>query len=118
MRKKTVNARSKIFTIIGDPISHSMSPVIMNSSFDRLDMDNVFIAIKGNLENFDVIMQGLVASDLEGYVFTMPVKEVALRYMDELSEEAEIIGAVNCACLRKGKLIGYNTDSLGFFGTQ
>ena len=82
MRKKTVNARSKTFTIIGDPISHSMSPVIMNSSFDRLDMDNVFIAIKGNLENFDVIMQGLVASDLEGYVFTMPVKEVALRYMD------------------------------------
>ena len=59
-----------------------MSPVIMNSSFDRLDMDNVFVAIKGNLDNFDVIMQGLVASDLEGYVFTMPVKEVALRYMD------------------------------------
>ena len=92
-----------------------MSPVIMNSSFDRLDMDNVFVAIKGNLENFDVIMQGLVASNLEGYVFTMPVKEVALRYMDELSEEAEIIGAVNCACLREGRIIGYNTDSLGFW---
>ena len=63
----------------------------MNSSFDRLDMDNVFVAIKGNLDNFDVIMQGLVASDLEGYVFTMPVKEVALRYMDELSEEDKLI---------------------------
>ena len=46
MRKKTVNARSKIFTIIGDPISHSMSPVIMNSSFDRLDMDKCLCSYK------------------------------------------------------------------------
>ena len=46
MREKTINPQSGLYAILGDPISHSMSPVIMNSSFDRLGMDNVFLALK------------------------------------------------------------------------
>lgn len=115
MRKQTVNPKSGLYAILGDPISHSMSPVIMNSAFDRLDMDNVFLALKANLETFDQVMTAMKLVDLKGYVFTMPVKEVAVPYMDELSDEAEIIGAINCVVNKDGKLIGYNTDSMGFW---
>ncbi|MDD3347859.1 shikimate dehydrogenase [Oscillibacter sp.] len=115
MREETVNAKSRLFAILGDPISHSMSPVIMNSSFDRLHMDNVFLACKANLETFDQVMTAMKLIDLQGYVFTMPVKEASLSYMDQLSEEAQIIGAVNCVVNRDGKLTGYNTDSIGFW---
>ena len=115
MREETVNAKSRLYAILGDPISHSMSPVIMNSAFDRLHMDCVFLALKANLETFDQVMAAMKLIDLKGYVFTMPVKEAALPYMDALSDEAQVIGAVNCVVNKDGKLIGYNTDSIGFW---
>lgn len=115
MRKETVNAKTELYAILGDPISHSMSPVIMNSFFDRMEMDKVFIAIKANLDTFDQVMEALRLIDLKGYVFTMPVKESACKFMDVLSPEAQLIGAINCLVNRDGQLIGYNTDSLGFW---
>lgn len=110
-----INAKTEIYAILGDPISHSMSPVIMNSSFQRFRMNKVFLAFQANLDNFQQIMTATKLIGLQGYVFTMPIKEAALSFMDELSEEAEIIGAVNCACNKLGHLIGYNTDSIGFW---
>jgi shikimate dehydrogenase len=115
MRKTTVNATSELYTIFGTPISHAMSPVIMNSFFDRLDMDKVFLAMDTGLDTFDHVMATTRLVDFKGYVFTMPVKERALRFMDSLSEEAAIIGAVNCAKNDNGHLTGSNTDSIGFW---
>lgn len=112
MREKTVNAQSRLYAILGDPISHSMSPVIMNRAFDRLGMDSVFLALPANLETFPKVMEAMKLIDLKGYVFTMPVKEAALSCMDALSSEAEVIGAVNCAVNENGKLTGCNTDSI------
>lgn len=115
MRAATVNAKTGIYAILGDPVSHSMSPVIMNSAFDRLGMDEVFLALRTGVETFPQVMDTLRMLELKGYVFTMPVKEAALAKMDRLSEEAELIGAVNCAVFRDGVMTGYNTDSPGFW---
>lgn len=115
MRLETVNAKSRLYAILGDPISHSMSPVIMNSAFDRLGLDSVFLALPANLETVARVMEAMRLVDLKGYVFTMPVKEAVLPYMDALSDEAEMIGAVNCAVNEGGRLTGYNTDSTGFW---
>lgn len=115
MRLETVNAKTRLYAILGEPISHSMSPVIMNSAFDRLGLDNVFLALPANLETVSRVMEAMKLIDLKGYVFTMPVKEAVLPCMDALSSEAEIIGAVNCAVNEGGRLIGYNTDSTGFW---
>lgn len=115
MREITINSKTKLYAILGEPISHSLSPVIMNTEFDRRGMDCAFVALKSNKETIDTAMKALRDFGLSGYVFTMPVKETAVTYMDELKAEAEIIEAVNCAKLENGKLIGYNTDSLGFY---
>lgn len=115
MREKTINAKTGLYAILGDPISHSLSPVIMNSEFDRRDMDCAFLALKSREGDMDMVMKALRLFGLKGYVFTMPVKEAAVPYMDELKAEAEIIQAVNCAKSVDGRLVGYNTDSLGFW---
>ena len=118
MREETVNAKSRLYAILGDPISHSMSPVIMNSAFDRLHMDCVFLALKANLETFDQVMAAMKLIDLKGYVFTMPVKEAALPYMDALSDEAQVIGAVNCVVNKDGKLIGFGRGGIAGYGSS
>ncbi|NLE14564.1 MAG: shikimate dehydrogenase [Spirochaetales bacterium] len=113
--KKTVSGHTALYAILGDPIAHAMSPVLMNSNFEQLGMDKVFLALKANLTDFHEIFPVLVKLGFEGFVFTMPVKEVAVSYMDELTQEAKIIGAINCAVRKDGKLIGSNTDSIGFW---
>ena len=110
-----ISSKSKLFAIIGDPITHCMSPVIMNSSFRRLGLDNVFVAMHCAVEDIDVVMKALRAINLSGYVVTMPLKERVVPYLDEMRDEAEISGVVNCIQNDNGRLIGHNTDSKGFW---
>lgn len=115
MSQGLINAKTDIYAILGDPIAHSLSPVIMNASFNRMKLDKVFLALKSNKQTADCIMRALRMVDLKGYVFTMPMKEIAASYLDELRDEAAITGAVNCVQNKDGRLIGYNTDSMGFW---
>ncbi len=115
MRSTTINGKTELYAIFGTPIGHSMSPVIMNTFFEQMGMDKVFIALNAGMDTFDRVMEGCMLAGFKGYVFTMPVKEKAVRFMDALSDEAAIIGAVNCARNDNGKLTGYNTDSIGFW---
>ena len=110
-----VNAKTDLYAILGDPISHSMSPVIHNNAFRRFGMDKVFLAVRCDPEHVDEMMRSLRFMDLKGYVFTMPLKEMVFSHMDEVKDEAEITGAINCVQNENGRLIGYNTDSRGFW---
>ena len=110
-----INAKTGIYAILGDPISHSISPVIMNSSFRRHNVDSVFLAFKCGPGDVDCIMRASKLVGLKGYVFTMPIKELVRGYLNELVGEAAVTGAVNCALDENGYLTGYNTDSLGFW---
>lgn len=112
---RTINARTEIYAILGDPVSHCMSPVLMNSTFNHLQMDKVFLALNCNKDTCDKIMPVLKILGLKGYTITMPVKEMVFPYLDAVSEEAELIGAVNCISNENGRLKGYNTDSIGFW---
>ena len=115
MSKAVINAKTELYAILGDPIGHSLSPVIMNSSFERYEMDRAFLAFRVNGNELEMALKALKFFGLKGYVFTMPIKESAIPYMDCINTEAEIIGAINCAKLEDGKLVGYNTDSRGFW---
>jgi len=113
MTPKLVNSHSKVFAIIGDPIEHVMSPVIMNYAFQKLGLDNIFIALKCDVSHVSTTMEALRFADLSGYVVTMPLKETVIPLLDEVRGSASIALAVNCIKNEDGRLIGYNTDALG-----
>lgn len=110
-----VHAKTEIYAILGDPISHSLSPVIMNRSFERFNMEKVFLAFRCSKANIHQVIQALKKVDLKGYVLTMPLKETVGDLLDRLEDEAAITEAVNCIQNVNGTLIGYNTDSIGFW---
>ena len=112
-----ISAKTDLFAIFGKPISHAMSPVIHNAAFERSCKDAVMIALESDEKSFDELFaQFKKALNFKGFVFTMPVKTAAIKHMEKLSPEAEIIGATNCAVREAdGSLTAYNTDSIGFW---
>lgn len=110
-----ITAKTDLYAILGSPIRHAMSPVIHNSAFRRLGMDKAFFAVPCTPADVEETMRTLIRMDLRGYVFTMPVKEMASQFMDEIRDEAALTGAINCVQNEDGRLIGYNTDSIGFW---
>jgi len=109
-----VSGKTDIYAIIGDPVSHSLSPVIHNGAFEYENLDKVFIALKSNKENLKLTMDMVRVFSFKGLTVTMPLKEEVIPYLDKLSPEAQFIGAVNCVSNEDGILTGYNTDSSGF----
>ncbi|HHW01761.1 MAG TPA: shikimate dehydrogenase [Thermoanaerobacterales bacterium] len=109
-----ISGKTDIYAILGDPVSHSLSPVIHNSAFKYENLDKVFIALKTGKENLKLAMEMVRTFSIKGLSVTMPLKEEILQYLDKLSPEAQLIGAVNCINNENGILTGYNTDSRGF----
>jgi shikimate dehydrogenase len=116
MEMNIVSAKTRIFVIVGDPVTQSMSPIIMNNAFKRYGLDNAMVAFRCDIAHFNVVMEAFRSLDVAGYVITMPFKETVVAYLDELRDEARLSGSVNCIQNNNGKLIGYNTDSKGFWG--
>ncbi len=115
MRTTTVNARTELYAILGDPIIYAMSPVIINSAFDRANLDRVMVALQANQETVDEVFAALKKVGLKGSAVTMPVKAAVAKLCDRLEDEALLTGVVNCVALQDGKYVGCNTDSMGFW---
>ena len=99
------------FGLIGRKLGHSFSAKFFNGKFkaEQIDADyNLF-----EIESIDMLPLLVKEHMLEGFNVTIPYKESVISYLDELSEEAKTIGAVNCVVLRDGKMIGHNTDITG-----
>jgi shikimate dehydrogenase len=111
---KIVSGRTEIYAILGDPIYHSLSPIIHNEAFKIKDLDKVFIALKTNNRTIKLAMEAIRNFNLKGLSITMPLKELIIEYLDDLSNDAKIIGVVNCVVNNEGLLVGYNTDGKGF----
>jgi shikimate dehydrogenase len=114
MMKKIISGKTEIYAILGDPICHSLSPIIHNEAFKIKDLDKVFIALKTNNKTIKLAIEAIRNFNLKGLSVTMPLKELIIEYLDDLSNDAKIIGAVNCVVNNKGLLVGYNTDGKGF----
>ncbi len=102
----------KIYGIIGDPVAHSLSPVMHNAAFEKLGMDAVYLAFrvpKGELKD---AIQGAKSLGIAGLNVTIPLKEKALSFVDA-EEVAEKIGAINTIDFSSGTPVGYNTDGIG-----
>jgi len=109
-----IKGTTKIFGVIGFPIEHTVSPAIHNAAFAALRLDCIYLPFAVRPENLGRAIAGLSSLGIIGINVTIPHKETVIAYLDEVSEEARRIGAVNTVVIKRGKLIGYNTDGKGF----
>lgn len=104
----------QLYGVIGNPIGHSLSPVMHNDAFEHLNMDAHYHAFLVEEEALGEAVTGLKALGISGFNVTTPHKVAIMEYLDEIAPLARQIGAVNTVVHRDGKLIGYNTDGIGF----
>lgn len=111
--KMEINAKTKMFAVIGDPIEHSISPEMHNAVFDKLGMNCTYVAFNVMSEDLGDAIKGFKAMGFGGVNVTIPHKLAVMDSIDDLSEEARIIGAVNTLEFKDNKIIGHNTDGIG-----
>lgn len=99
--------------VIGDPVGHSMSPVLHRRMLALSGIEGDYQAVTVTRETLPDFMAAGRAGEWDGCNVTMPLKQEVIRYLDQLSPEAEACGAVNTVCFRNGHTVGYNTDAPG-----
>ncbi len=100
----------KVYGVIGDPIEHSLSPVMQNAAFDKMKMDCIYLAFNVKAEALKEAVLGAKSLGIDGLNITIPHKENVIPFLD-VDPLAKKIGAVNTIDLRTNT--GYNTDGLG-----
>jgi shikimate dehydrogenase len=105
---------TEIYGILGHPIEHTLSPLMHNAAFQALGIDGCYVAFDVKPKDLKKAIRGLAASGVRGFNLTIPHKEKAIAFLDEVSPEAARIGAVNTVVIRQDRLIGHNTDGPGF----
>lgn len=102
------------FGVIGDPIAQSMSPLMMNQAFQAAGINALYMAFHVTPEHLQHAIYGLRSLGFRGANVTIPHKQAVMEFLDEIDEGARVIGAVNTIVHEDGKLIGYNTDGIGY----
>lgn len=112
---RVITGRTQVVGVMGYPVEHSLSPAMHNAAFEALNMDWIYVPLLTPPESVQEAIAGLRAMSFRGANITVPLKELILPLMDELSEVAKQIGAVNTVCRREdGSLYGTSTDGIGF----
>ncbi len=104
----------KLFGVLGNPIKHSMSPLIHNDAFNKHSIDGVYLPFCIEDNELKQAVEGLKALGAGGFNVTVPFKSRIIPYMDVLDDFANEVGAVNTVVIKDGRLYGYNTDGPGF----
>ncbi|MDF9409481.1 MAG: Quinate/shikimate dehydrogenase [Pelotomaculum sp. PtaB.Bin013] len=109
-----INGRTKVCGIYGCPVEHSFSPAMHNAAFDALDLDFVYVPFLVEPSRLPAAVEAVRSLGLAGVNVTIPHKQAVLPLLDEITEEARLIGAVNTIVNNSGCLLGDNTDGRGF----
>ena len=110
-----IDGYTRLAAVVANPIKHSISPFIHNSAFEATNTNGVYLAWEVDATELAETVANIRRYQMFGINLSMPYKEQVIPYLDQLSEEACLIGAVNTVVNREGTLIGYNTDGKGFF---
>lgn len=109
-----VTGKTQLLALFGSPVSHSGSPAMYNYSYDKLGLDYIYVTVDVKEDQMEEALSAMKLYNMKGGNVTMPCKNIAAKLMDELSPAAELMGAVNTIVNDNGKLIGHNTDGIGF----
>ncbi len=110
-----VNGHTKLLGIIGAPIDHSFSPKMHNYISEKLNKNYLYFAMHVDECDLKKAIEGVRALNISGINVTAPHKLNVVKYIDEISKEAEDYGSVNTVVNKNGRLVGYNTDAEGFY---
>lgn len=111
--KLEITGKTKLCCLIGDPVEHSLSPIMHNAAFKALNLNYVYVAFNVNKNRLKDAIKGIKALGIHGINVTTPHKMAIVKFLDKLDESAIETKAVNTILNTESKLIGYNTDGIG-----
>ena len=111
----TIDAKTKILAVIGDPIEHSMSPLMHNAVIQSLGLNYIYTAFRVEPKELENAIKAVRALNIAGINITIPHKVAAMQFVDEIDPLAIEIGAINTIKNEKGRLMARNTDAEGSF---
>ncbi|MDP6178359.1 MAG: shikimate dehydrogenase [Desulfatiglandales bacterium] len=106
-----IDQHTKLYGVVGHPISHSLSPTMQNAAFSASDLNAIYLAFE--TKDIEGCLKGVRALGLRGMSVTLPHKSAVIPLLDKVDGLAKKIGAVNTIVNDEGELIGYNTDAVG-----
>jgi shikimate dehydrogenase len=115
--KDTFHLNTRLLGLIGHPIKHTYSPYIHNITIELKKLDYIYLPFDVPASSLKNALRGMIALGIKGFNVTIPHKENIFPHMNNISEEASIIGSVNTVVNEMGKLNGYNTDVSGIMET-
>jgi shikimate dehydrogenase len=108
-----LSGTTTVVGIFGDPVEHSLSPLMQNAAIEASGLDAVYVPFKVTTAQLSDAVAGIRAMSIRGVNLTIPHKEAACYLVDKMDVQAKLIGAINTIVNEEGKLIGYNTDGIG-----
>lgn len=108
---------TRVLAVFGDPVAHSLSPPMQNLALVKAGINAVYVPYHIRAAGIGEAVAAVRALDIWGVNLTVPLKEIVCPFLDELDDDARLIGAVNTIVNRDGRLVGYNTDVYGFLNS-
>ncbi len=112
-RYSHISSQTKLFALLGNPVSQSPSHRVHNEYFRSLELNAIYLKLLLNHDNLSEFLQAARLFPIQGLSVTIPFKESIIPHLDEIDDEAKAIGAVNTLVYQQGKYLGYNTDGKG-----
>lgn len=109
-----IGGTTAVFGVIGDPIGHTLSPLMQNRALEIMDIDGVYVAFPVSSGELEDAVRAVRALHIRGLNVTVPHKTAVMPYLDHLSDAARAVGAVNTIINDERGLTGDNTDVYGF----
>ena len=113
MTSPRISGKTAVYGIIGDPVDHSMSPIIQNAALCEMCLDAIYVPFHVKKSDLKRAVEGLAATRIRGFNVTAPHKVSIIRYLNSLDRNAVDIQSVNTVINRNGVLEGFNTDGIG-----
>ena len=114
MSRETQSYKAELVGVFGYPVAENPTVVMMEAAFRARGLNWRYLTIEVRPEDLAEAMAGLRAFNMRGIGLTIPHKVSVIQYLDRLSPEAELMGAVNAVVREGDDLVGHNTDGQGF----
>jgi shikimate dehydrogenase len=108
-----ISGKTQVCGVIGDPITHTLSPAMHNAAFNHLKLDFAFLAFQVKAANLENAVRGMRGLGIRGLNVTMPHKTAVTQHLDEVDSTVKFLGSANTILNEGDKLLGFNTDGVG-----